>query len=47
MHAWEHVALRAEIAVDAGAKLEKYTYLTNDLSQPLTARSAFGAGLEI
>ena len=38
MHAQEHVALRAEIAVDAGTKLEKYTYLTNDLLQQLTTR---------
>ena len=38
MYAQEHVALHAEIAVDAGTNLEKYTYLTNDLLQPLTTR---------
>ena len=31
-------ALRAKIAVDAGTTFEKYTYLTNDLLQPLTTR---------
>ena len=36
MYAQEHVALRAEIAVGAGTNLEVYTYLTNDLLQPLT-----------
>ena len=38
MHAQERVALRAKIAVDAGTTFEKYTYLTNDLLQPLTTR---------
>ena len=36
MYAQEYVALRAEIAVGAGTKLEKYTYLTNYLLQPVT-----------
>ena len=36
MHAQERVALRAKIAVDSGTTFEKYTYLTNDLLQPLT-----------